>query len=202
MDQSSPFYRTPSPTPSMHVRMMGDDMDDDQEDVSHDFGLPTLHARVRMADRTSERFKGAADLGNFDGTQSKFDEWCTRAKAWIRCQKNWNTEKVAIAVWTRLQGGRAGQYGMARLQECMTQADEDPTADPWPTTAVLFEELTVRFQVILEHDYARQKIETFKQGIMKIDDFMVEFEALVTKSGITDLQAIDLLERNVHQDII
>ncbi|KAG5633422.1 hypothetical protein DXG03_007424, partial [Asterophora parasitica] len=37
---------------------------------------------------------------------------------------------------------------------------------------------------------------------MKIDDFMVEFKALVTKLGITDLQAIDLLERNVNQDII
>ncbi|KAG5633441.1 hypothetical protein DXG03_007375 [Asterophora parasitica] len=37
---------------------------------------------------------------------------------------------------------------------------------------------------------------------MKIDDFIVKFEALVTKSGITDLQAIDLLEQNVNQEII
>ncbi|KAG5633380.1 hypothetical protein DXG03_007488 [Asterophora parasitica] len=37
---------------------------------------------------------------------------------------------------------------------------------------------------------------------MKIDNFMVKFEALVTKSGITDLQAIDLLEQNVNQEII
>ncbi|KAG5640112.1 hypothetical protein DXG03_001075 [Asterophora parasitica] len=91
---------------------------------------------------------------------------------------------------------------MAQLQECMTRADADPTTDLWPTTTVLFEELSVQFQVILECDYACQKIEHLKQGAMKINDFMVEFEALVTKAGITDLQAIDLLERNVNQEII
>ncbi|KAG5634353.1 hypothetical protein DXG03_005957 [Asterophora parasitica] len=37
---------------------------------------------------------------------------------------------------------------------------------------------------------------------MKIDDFMVKFEALVTKSGITNLQAIDLLEQNINTEII
>ncbi|KAG5641744.1 hypothetical protein DXG03_004304, partial [Asterophora parasitica] len=45
-------------------------------------------------------------------------------------------------------------------------------------------------------------IEHLKQGAMKIDDFMVKFEALVTKSGITDLQAIDLLEQNINTEII
>ncbi|KAG5636237.1 hypothetical protein DXG03_004846, partial [Asterophora parasitica] len=45
-------------------------------------------------------------------------------------------------------------------------------------------------------------IEHLKQGAMKIDDFMVEFKALVTKSGITNLQAIDLLEQNVNMEII
>ncbi|KAG5639907.1 hypothetical protein DXG03_002509, partial [Asterophora parasitica] len=45
-------------------------------------------------------------------------------------------------------------------------------------------------------------IEHLKQGAMKIDDFMVEFKALVTKLGITDLQAIDLLEQNINQEII
>ncbi|KAG5633611.1 hypothetical protein DXG03_006936 [Asterophora parasitica] len=45
-------------------------------------------------------------------------------------------------------------------------------------------------------------IEHLKQGAIKIDDFMVKFEALVTKSGITDLQAIDLLEQNINTEII
>ncbi|KAG5647656.1 hypothetical protein H0H81_007561, partial [Sphagnurus paluster] len=111
------------------------------------FGLPPP-ARVRMAEREAEkeRFKGAADPGTFDGTRTKFAEWRTRAKAWIRVQDNWSKSKVAIAVWTRLQGGRAGQFGMARLQQCMDKEDEDPLSDPWPTTKALFEELTLRFQ--------------------------------------------------------
>ncbi|KAG5636023.1 hypothetical protein DXG03_005127, partial [Asterophora parasitica] len=45
-------------------------------------------------------------------------------------------------------------------------------------------------------------IKHLKQGAMKIDDFMVKFEALVTKSGITNLQAIDLLEQNINMEII
>ncbi|KAG5633934.1 hypothetical protein DXG03_006477, partial [Asterophora parasitica] len=56
--------------------------------------------------------------------------------------------------------------------------------------------------VIPEHEYAHQKIKHLKQGAMKIDDFMVEFEALVTKSGITNLQAINLLEQNINTEII
>ncbi|KAG5635279.1 hypothetical protein DXG03_005460 [Asterophora parasitica] len=91
---------------------------------------------------------------------------------------------------------------MAWLQKCMDDEDENPESDPWPSTKDLFDELLAHFQVVLECDYARQKIENLKQGSMKIDDFMVEFEVLVTKSGITDLQAIDLLEQNVNPEII
>ena len=103
-----------------------------------------------------------------------------------------------------MQGGRAGQFGMARLQQCMDKEDEDPLSDPWPTTKALFEELTLRFQVISERDYARHKIENFKQGTMRVDDFMVEFEALVAKSGIKDQEQtiVDLLERNTNREII
>ncbi|KAG5634359.1 hypothetical protein DXG03_005956 [Asterophora parasitica] len=85
----------------------------------------------------------------------------------------------------------------------MDKADEeDPIADPWPTTKELFDKLSLQFQVISECDYARQKIEHLKQGAMKIYDFMVKFKALVTKSGITNLQAMDLLEQNVNMEII
>ncbi|KAG5634037.1 hypothetical protein H0H81_003678 [Sphagnurus paluster] len=90
---------------------------------------------------------------------------------------------------------------MARLQQCMDKEDKDPLSDPWPTTKVLFEELTLRFQVISERDYARHKIENFKQGTMRVDDFMVEFEALVAKSGIKDQEqtVVDLLERRLQE---
>ncbi|KAG5637295.1 hypothetical protein DXG03_004127 [Asterophora parasitica] len=91
---------------------------------------------------------------------------------------------------------------MAWLQECMDKVDEDLTTDPWPTTKALFDKLLLQFQVISECDYACQKIEHLKQGAMKIDNFMVKFEALVTKSGITDLQAINLLEQNINTEII
>ncbi|KAG5649079.1 hypothetical protein H0H81_006451, partial [Sphagnurus paluster] len=111
------------------------------------FALPPP-ARVRMAEKEAdkEQFKGAADPGTFDGTRTKFEEWRTHAKAWIRVQDNWSKSKVVIAVRTRLQGGRMGQFGMAQLQQCMDKEDEDPLSDPWPTTKVLFEELTLRFQ--------------------------------------------------------
>ncbi|KAG5637207.1 hypothetical protein DXG03_004539 [Asterophora parasitica] len=85
----------------------------------------------------------------------------------------------------------------------MDKADEEGLmTDPWPTTKALFDELSLQFQVILECDYAHQKIKHLKQGAIKIDNFMVKFEALVTKSGITNLQAIDLLEQNVNTEII
>ncbi|KAG5640235.1 hypothetical protein DXG03_009735 [Asterophora parasitica] len=161
------------------------------------FGLQTP-ARLRMADRELER----DDLGTFDGTRTKFAEWRTCAQAWIRVQENWSKQKVAIAIWTRLQGGRAGQYGMAQLQKYMNAEDADPDAEPWPTTKILFEELTARFEVVSERDYALQKIENLKQGSMKIDDFLVEFKALATKSNISETQTIDLLEQNVNSEII
>ncbi|KAG5649164.1 hypothetical protein H0H81_005739 [Sphagnurus paluster] len=102
-------------------------------------------ARVRMAEREAEKewFKGAADLGTFDGTRTKFAEWHTLAKAWIRVQDNWSKSKVAITVWTQLQGGHAGQFGMARLQQCMDKEDEDPLSYSWPSTKASFKELTL-----------------------------------------------------------
>ncbi|KAG5648111.1 hypothetical protein H0H81_007268, partial [Sphagnurus paluster] len=59
-------------------------------------------ARVRIAEKEAdkEQFKRAADPGTFDGTRTKFAEWRTCAKAWIRVQDNWSESKVAIAVWT------------------------------------------------------------------------------------------------------
>ncbi|KAG5633289.1 hypothetical protein DXG03_007697 [Asterophora parasitica] len=91
---------------------------------------------------------------------------------------------------------------MAQLQRCMNAEDADPDAKPWPTTKVIFEELTARFEVVSERDYALQKIKNLKQDSMKIDDFLVEFKALATKSNISETQTIDLLERNVNSEII
>ncbi|KAG5649358.1 hypothetical protein H0H81_004321, partial [Sphagnurus paluster] len=86
----------------------------------------------------------------------------------------------------------------------MEKKDEDPLSDPWPSTKVLFEELTLHFQVISERDYACHKIENFKPGTMRVDDFMVEFEALIAKVGIKDQEqtVVDLLECNTNQEII
>ncbi|EGN93932.1 hypothetical protein SERLA73DRAFT_78313 [Serpula lacrymans var. lacrymans S7.3] len=102
--------------------------------------------------------------------------------------------EIATAVLSRLKGPVAGQYTQVRLQECYT-------AGHWPTWDELKIEIEKYFKPQAERNWARQQIHSFKQGNMRMDDFITQFLALSIQGGLGNEHAVELLERNIAQAI-
>ncbi|EGN94753.1 hypothetical protein SERLA73DRAFT_155494 [Serpula lacrymans var. lacrymans S7.3] len=87
-----------------------------------------------------------------------------------------------------------GQYAQVRLQECYT-------AVVWPTWDDLKVEIKKYFKPQAERDWARQQICSFKQGSMRMDDYVTRFLALSIQGGLGNEHAVELLECNVNPRI-
>ncbi|EGN93332.1 hypothetical protein SERLA73DRAFT_78643 [Serpula lacrymans var. lacrymans S7.3] len=102
--------------------------------------------------------------------------------------------EVATAVLSRLKGPVVGQYAQVRMQECYT-------VGVWPTWDNLKVEIEKYFKLQAERDWARQQIRSFKQGNMRMNDFITRFLALSIQGGLGNEHAVELLERNVNPHI-
>ncbi|EGN96710.1 hypothetical protein SERLA73DRAFT_75583 [Serpula lacrymans var. lacrymans S7.3] len=84
-----------------------------------------------------------------------------------------NDFEVATAVLSRLKGPVVGRYTQIKKY----------------------------FKPQAERDWACQQIRTFKQGNMRMDDFVTRFLALSIQGGLGNEHAVELLERNVNPHI-
>ena len=101
-----------------------------------------------------------------------------------------NQEKAA-AVFSCLEGPRAGHYAQVRLDECMA-------ANTWPTWADLQTKIKGFFLPRNNKEWARSQLLRLRQGpCQRIDDFLAQFQALKLQSECPDEYAKDLLERAV-----
>ncbi|EGN95839.1 hypothetical protein SERLA73DRAFT_155112 [Serpula lacrymans var. lacrymans S7.3] len=139
----------------------------------------------------NKKVKVVADPGAFNGERAQFAEWWIKLQIWVKA--NWDAFaddfEVATAVLSRLKGPVAGQYAQVRMQECYT-------VGVWPVWNDLKVEIKKYFKPQAEHDWARQKIRSFKQGNMRTDDYVTRFLALSIQGGLGNEHAVELLERN------
>ncbi|EGN94297.1 hypothetical protein SERLA73DRAFT_77716 [Serpula lacrymans var. lacrymans S7.3] len=119
-----------------------------------------------------------------------------KLQIWVKA--NWDAFaddfEVATAVLSRLKGPVVGQYAQVRMQECYTTG-------VWPTWDDLKVEIKKYFKPQAKHDRAHQQIRTFKQGNMRMDDFVTRFLALSIQGGLGNEHAVELLDRNVSPAI-
>ncbi|EGN92258.1 hypothetical protein SERLA73DRAFT_79740 [Serpula lacrymans var. lacrymans S7.3] len=124
--------------------------------------------------------------------EQKFNKKVEILQIWIKV--NWDAFaddfEIAMAVLSRLKGPVAGRYAQVRMQECYT-------AGVWPTWDDLKVEIEKYFKPQAERDWVRQQIRSFKQGNMRMDDFVTRFLALSIQGGLGNEHAVELLERNV-----
>ena len=113
------------------------------------------------------------DPGEYDGSITKYQEWWTNMRVWLRLNGHLlvNDEERAIALWSRLRGDRAGKFAEARLAECLENGQ-------WPVRYELKAEFEKMFKPVADKEWAMKKLETFAQGAMKIDDFAVKWLTL------------------------
>ena len=115
-----------------------------------------------------------ADLGNFNGEISHFEEWWLKMKTWLNINqltipsKSYNTrpEKGLTYTWTELEVDIVKQYRL--------------TARP---------------------DWARQKLWKLKQENIQSCDYVNLFTKYFKDAGIGHSHALDILEQNMNAEI-
>ena len=133
----------------------------------------------------------------YDGSPQKFHKWWSKVKIWIATTHATATDQQkAAAVYSRLEGPRAGHFTQVRLDECMA-------AGAWPTWAALQTEIENFFLLGNNKEWARSQLLRLRQGPrQRIDDFLAQFQALKLQSECPNKYAKDLLERAVSRRIL
>ena len=133
----------------------------------------------------------------YNGSPQKFHEWWSKVKVWIATTHATasNQQKVA-AVYSCLEGPRAGHFTQVCLDECMA-------ANAWPTCAALQVEIKAFFLPGNNKEWARSQLLCLHQGPwQQINDFLAQFQALKLQSECPNEYAKDLLERAVSCKIL
>ena len=129
----------------------------------------------------------------YDGSPQKFHEWWSKVKVWIATTTD---QQKAAAVYSRLEGPRAGHFAQVRLDECMV-------ANAWPMWAALQMEIKNFFLPGNNKEWARSQLLHLRQGPrQRINDFLAQFQALKLQSECPNEYAKDLLERAVSRRIL
>ena len=135
------------------------------------------------------------DPGWFDSNQMKFEDWWREIRLFLKSNRVNETDNKIIAILAYLRGGVAGIYTQKKLNEL----DENNDIQNWDD---FVQEIKNMFSDKTKVADTKWKIETFKQGKRNTADFMIEFDALATKTDIDELHVIFLLKKNIQQDII
>ena len=130
------------------------------------------------------------DPGQFNGDRSKFEDWWRGIRLFLKSNRVNRTDDRITAILAHLRGGVAGIYAQKKLDKL----DEDNNTQDWDN---FVKELKTTFSDKSKAADAKWKIETFKQGKRNTADFIIEFEALATKTDTDKLHAIFLLKKNV-----
>ena len=101
-----------------------------------------------------------------------------------------------MAVFSHLEGPRAGRYAQVCLNECMA-------ANTWPMWAELQTEIEGFFWPGNNKEWARSQLLRLHQGpCQRINDFIAQFQALKLQSECPDEYAKDLLESVISHKIL
>ena len=151
------------------------------------------------------RKKVVTDPGTYNGSPAKFHEWWSKIKIWMQVSMWGATDaEVAVAVYSRLTGPKAGRWAQVCLDHCMAAAPAGhnlPAA--WPTWGDLTAEIEGFFLPGNNREWACAQLLRLRQGpCQRIDEFLAQFKALKVQSGCPDEYARDLLERAVSWKIL
>ncbi|KAI6019582.1 hypothetical protein EDC04DRAFT_2575955 [Pisolithus marmoratus] len=138
---------------------------------------------------------GIADLGQFNGSISKSEEWWLKMQAFVALVEFKTHQEDVLAVWSQMTGPIAGAYVRAQINTCLA-------AQRWPTHAEVQAEVEMRFHPLHNVDWAKWQLANIHQGNARTEEFLAKFNALRTASGVSDDYAIWMLERAMCPEIL
>jgi len=125
-----------------------------------------------------------------------------------------NDTTVAATVYSWLTGLKAGRWAQVHLDQCMAAhaaliatpplaPGAVPPPPAWPAWADLKAEIEGFFLPGNNQEWARAQLLRLRQGPrQRIDEFLVQFEALKIQSWCVDDYARDLLERVLQRKLL
>ena len=130
------------------------------------------------------------DLGEYNGSKAKFEEWWAKIQAWLMVNQHAisaSLQDAVSAVLSWLKGPKAGPFA----QVCLTQVAQDTY-----TWTCLVSNIEGLFCMTNKKDWARKELHELKQGKLPTDDFIMKWKALYLQVEVDDLHMVELLEQN------
>ena len=131
------------------------------------------------------------DPGQFDGDQTKFEDWWRGIRLFLKSNRVTETEDRIITILAHLRGGIAGIY----IQRKLDELDKKNETQDWKE---FVQEIKATFSNKTKAADAEWKIETFKQEKKNIADFIIDFKALAIKADTDDLHTHYLSVEEKH----
>lgn len=140
-----------------------------------------------------------AEPNEFDGSPNKYRDWLRQLLIYIRAKKITDNEEKILLALSYMKTGTASAWATHFFDQHISQ----PVVDfgTWDAFKVQLDSV---FEDKTHGRKAREKLETFRQGNLKIDDYLSRFESLAVDAGIekNDSELIRLLERNIRPEVI
>ena len=171
----------------------------------------TTLAKAQAAPVALAHKKVVTNPGTYDGSPARFHKWWSKIKIWIQVLMQGATDaEVAAAIYSQLTGLKAGSWAQVCLDHCMAVAHVLTVAPvrhnlpaAWPTWGDLTVEIEGFFLPGNNREWARAQLLWLRQGPrQRIDEFLVQFEALKVQSGYPDEYAWDLLKKAIPWKIL
>ena len=147
------------------------------------------------------------DLGTYDGSKAKFEDWWTKIKVWLNCNPKQfayidadgdeiiNGKNYTYAILSHLCGVKGSHFAEVKLQKL---ADRDMRLHIWETLVKKIEGL---FHPQLQVDWAKNEISHFSQRDLNINTFITQWQSLYHQSKINATMEVWLLKNKISPQI-
>jgi hypothetical protein len=137
-----------------------------------------------------------AEPDTFDGSPARFHDWKRQLLIYVRaCRIVEDDDRILLAL-SYMKSSTANAWATRYFDEYATQ----PCLGRWQD---FLEELRSSFEDKNLQRKAQEKLESFRQGTRRIDEYFAVFDSLLNDAEIvSDEEKIRLIERNVKTELV
>jgi hypothetical protein len=152
--------------------------------------------RVRTELKEEKPKFRVAQPSDFDGTAHTYRDWLRSVDLYIRGMKIRGTEDKILVTLSYMKKGTAARWAHFYFDKM----DEETSEEDWVDFRI---QLDAAFLDKNIQRRSREKLEKFRQGVHKVDEFMNQFELLLADTGVTTGgESLRLLENTARVDLI
>lgn len=146
-----------------------------------------------------EKFSGSEK--DITKRQQEYVNWRSQVNRCLGVDKAiFNSEYLRIQFVASLLTGPAYEVNQLRF-DTITTHEHDPERWHWKTTGVVFQDLNSQFEILDLSQQARQALDNLYMANKPFPNFLVEFETLAARCGVTEEQKVEKLRVKVSREL-